>query len=190
MTDILEKLHQDHIHAAKLLDLYDKQLQVLKEGGDPNYIIMRDIMKYMRSYPDVVHHPLEEIIFEKMEDKDKLLDKNIEKLCKQHREIDDIGDELYDKLSTIAAGIVTSLEDFKKGSEKYLELMRSHMDLEEGEVFPRIRELFTEVDWEDVDLELTRQHDPMFGAGIEEQYEYLYDCLLSEGNESGGSADS
>ena len=190
MKDIIEKLHQDHIHVAKLLDLYDKQLQILMKGGNPNYIIMRDIMKYMKCYPDVVHHPLEEIIFEKIENKDKVLDENIEKLCKQHSEIDNIGEELYNKLSTIAAGVVTSLDDFKKWSEKYLELMRSHMDLEEGKVFPKIRELFTEVDWEDIDLELSKQHDPIFGARIEAQYEYLYDCVLSEGNEGGNSVDS
>ncbi len=183
MKDILGRLHQDHIHIAKLLDLYEKQLDKLREGSDPNYIVMRDIMKYMRSYPDVVHHPLEEILFEILEEKDKTLAEKVRQLYGEHKEIDDIGNSLAEILLTIAAGVITSLTEFREESEKYLQLMRSHMNLEEDKVFPGIREKFTEKDWENIDLALVKQADPLFGKDIEEEYQFLYESVLSESNE-------
>lgn len=179
MKDIMGKLHQDHINAAKLLDLYEKQYLILKQGGAPDFLIMRDIMKYMNCYPDVVHHPLEEIIFEKLENKDDSLNDIINQLYKEHTEIDDIGDKLADKLSTISAGEVSSLADFLENSEKYIQLMRAHMNLEEGEVFPKIMELLTRDDWEAIDVTLAKQEDPVFGNKVDEEYQNLYDSVIS-----------
>ena len=180
MKEILGKLHQDHINVAKLLDLYEKQLKILKKGGNPNYIILRDIMKYMRCYPDVVHHPLEEVIFEKLEEKNKAIADKVHQLYREHKQIDDIGNNLAEILSTIAAGVITSLTEFLENSEKYLQLMRSHMNLEEGEIFPEINKYFTDKDWESVDLVLAKQSDPLFGHKIEEEYQSLYESVLSD----------
>lgn len=179
MKDIIDQLHQDHINVAKLLDLYEKNYQLLKQGGNPNYLIMRDIMKYMNCYPDVVHHPLEEVIFEKMEGIDASLTDDLKKLYREHSELDDIGDMLFDKLSTIAAGEVTSLTDLLENSEKYLQLMRNHMNLEEAEVFPAIRKHMDEIDWSKVDLGLADADDPVFGSKVNEEYKNLYQSVMS-----------
>lgn len=179
MKDILDKLHQDHINASKLLDIYEQQLEELKQGGSPDYLVMRDIMKYMNGYPDVVHHPLEEMIFEKLEEKDKELTDKIGKLYHEHSEIDDTGDVLAEILSKIAAGQVTSLDVFLEKSEKYLDLMRSHMNLEESEIFPKIRERVTEDDWEAVDLALAGHSDPLFGDKVEQEYRALYESITT-----------
>lgn len=179
MKDVLDKLHQDHINAARLLDLYEKQLEVMKEGGNPDYLFMLDIMKYMNNYPDIVHHPLEEIIFEKLETRNNKISQTIGRIYKEHSEIDDMGDVLAEALSKIASGEITSLPDFRENSENYLQLMRSHMDLEESKIFPEIRNLLTESDWETIDLYLAEQKDPLFGEKVEEEYRELYKSITA-----------
>lgn len=174
MKNILDKLHHDHINAAKLLDLYEKQLEILKQGGNPDYPVMQDIMKYMKYYPDVVHHPLEEVIFEKLEIRDKEIANSIARLYKEHSEIDDMGDKLAETLLKITTGEITSLEDFQNDSENYLQLMRSHMDLEESEVFPAIKEFLSDDDWDNIDLVLAGYNDPLFGDKVEEEYRNLF----------------
>lgn len=177
IKNVLDKLHQDHINASKLLDRYEEQLEKVKQGDSPDYMIMRDIMRYMNGYPDIIHHPLEEVIFEKLEEKNNELAGKIGKLYREHSEIDDAGDNLYEILSKITAGEVTSLDVLRENSEKYLELMRSHMDMEESEIFPKIRELLTENDWETIDLALAEQNDPLFGSKVEEEYQELYKSI-------------
>ena len=61
---------------------------------------------------------------------------------------------------------------------KYIEFSRSHMNIEEREIFPRARELLTDDDWTQIDTGFNYQGDPLFGDVIQKQYQHIYDSII------------
>ena len=63
MSDTIALWHAEHVNFAKLLDLLEGQLDLFHKGESPDYELMLDIMFYMKHYPDVLHHPKEDLAF-------------------------------------------------------------------------------------------------------------------------------
>ena len=68
MPDTLDQWHTEHVNFAKLLNLLEAELDLFHEGDSPNYELMLDIMFYMTHYPDVLHHPREDLAFAKIKE--------------------------------------------------------------------------------------------------------------------------
>ena len=66
MPALLERLNQDHKHLALVLDLLDTLLDLFHEGQEPDYELICEMLEYMENYEDQVHHPSEDLIFERM----------------------------------------------------------------------------------------------------------------------------
>ena len=66
MTELLERLNQDHRHLSRLLNLFDALLDRFHEGNEPDFELMCEMLEYMESYADQVHHPSEEMIFDRL----------------------------------------------------------------------------------------------------------------------------
>ncbi len=67
MASIVESLHQDHINSTKLLDALEQQLAIFGRAEVPDYEMMQGIMGYFLDYPELYHHPTEDLILRKME---------------------------------------------------------------------------------------------------------------------------
>ncbi len=54
MTEVIEQLYQDHV---KLVN----QLNLPHDSQTPDYALMTDAMCDITAYPDLFHHPREEV---------------------------------------------------------------------------------------------------------------------------------
>lgn len=179
----LANLHNDHVNACILLDILDKELANLESGGEPDYLLMRDIIKYMVNYPDTVHHPLEEILFARLEKVDVGSLDSINRLYEEHNDLTFLGDELDDELEKIVAGSIVKKDRLLQLCHKYRELLYSHMKTEEEKVFPRIERIFSITDWSEIKSSLETIEDPLFGEAVLDYYQRLYDRIQSEINQ-------
>ena len=177
MAKLLQQLHQDHINTAVLLDSLEEQARVLKKGGSPNFRLMYDIMHYMVSDPDAVHHPREDLIFDKLKDKDREIGESVNQLLEEHKKLAAYGQQLADALYVALAGGVISVDKVMRFAEDYLTLVRSHMDREEGKVFPKARGLLNDDDWREIESRLHATDDPVFGGAVERRYRELHECI-------------
>ena len=197
MNEILNKLHIDHVNASKLLYLLEAQLMKLEAGDTPNFLLMQDIMRYMVDYSDNVHHPLEEIIFKRLEKIDQNSRQAIRQLYNEHTELVEMGDALTDRLANTVGDSIVQIVTFTHlgwivGDTtvrvdtitnlvwKYLQLLRSHMHTEEEEIFPWIERLFSVSDWSEITTSLATIEDPLFGKAVQENYRRLCDSIKSE----------
>ena len=62
--------HADHVVFARLLDLFESQVEAFHAGERPNYELMTEIVDYLRQYGDRFHHPREEVAFERLVERD------------------------------------------------------------------------------------------------------------------------
>jgi hemerythrin-like domain-containing protein len=63
MSTTLNELHQEHINITRLMDVFENQIEQLEENGHVNLQLIRDITDYIMHYPDLYHHPKEDLIF-------------------------------------------------------------------------------------------------------------------------------
>src|SRR5678815_1568332 len=61
--DRISLWHAEHLNFVALLDVLEAELDRFSRGKAPDYELMLDIMFYMTHYPDVLHHPKEDVAF-------------------------------------------------------------------------------------------------------------------------------
>ncbi len=65
MSRSLSNLRKDHGNVDRLMTVFSRGLEEL-EAGAPDYLLFLEIPHYMTHYPDMFHHPREELMFEKI----------------------------------------------------------------------------------------------------------------------------
>lgn len=180
MFNVLDQLHQDHINVAILLDLIDQQVAAVARGEDPDYDRLVDIMRYMTEYPDIVHHPREDLVFEKLIARDRAARSIIEGLTEQHRELARTGNAALEALLRGGSSTPMPREEIAAMLAEYSGLLREHMNKEEGQVFPLARLVLTDADIAEIDATPIARADPMFGESVEHSYRSLFEFIVNE----------
>src|SRR4030095_7642126 len=136
MSDTLAQWHDEHVNFGKLLDLLERQLDVFHAAETPHYELMLDIMFYMTHYPDVLHHPREDLAFACIRERDKSAAAIVDRLSRQHEHLRKLGENLVIALGDIVNGSIASRASVEAPAREYLSAFRDHMDLEEQKVLP------------------------------------------------------
>ena len=63
---IIERLSQEHRNIEKLLAILERELEVFDRGDRPDYEVIRAVISYFEVYPEVYHHPQEDLVFAKL----------------------------------------------------------------------------------------------------------------------------
>ena len=181
MTNVIDQLHADHINIAKVINLLRKQYEEMSGEGSPDFTLMLDILDYIHSYPDYIHHPKENAVFKVyLEHHDELRD-TIEQLMKEHQEMGEKTRDLYDLIDGILNDTMVDKLELEKKISDFIEQQMRHMDSEESKVFPALREALTENDFERIETELPSKEDPLFGEVIKKRFEALYEHITNIG---------
>jgi hemerythrin-like domain-containing protein len=174
MPDTLAQWHTEHVNFAKLLNLLEAELDLFHKGDSPNYELMLDIMFYMTHYPDVLHHPREDLAFAKLKQAEKSAGPTVDKLADQHAQLRKVGEELVEGLSEIVNGSISSRESVETPGRAYVASFRSHMRTEEKEILPMAAKLLRDSDWSEIKAAIEHIEDPIFGKAAEKRYAAIH----------------
>jgi hemerythrin-like domain-containing protein len=147
MVDPIEAWHADHMRFARLLDALEKEVAVFHGGDAPDYERMRDIVLWLRHYADGVHHPREDVAFERLVRRDPALSLPVNRLLQEHRVIGHAGEALLVQLENAAAGGFARRADLETAAATFLVYYRNHLSTEEAQVMPRAAQLLSGEDW-------------------------------------------
>ncbi|NIR28797.1 MAG: hypothetical protein GWN84_05665 [Gammaproteobacteria bacterium] len=179
MANVLESLRNDHENMRVLLDILESQMAVFGGGEYPNVLLIEDILDYLRGYPTLCHHPMEDLVYDKLHTRvsSDVLER-IGDLQAEHEELARLTSEL-------AAGVDNVLPDpkaprsrFVALAKEFLDRYRRHMELEETVLFPAAAKHLSENDWAAIDRELARHRDPLFGKRLEERFANLHHAIM------------
>src|SRR6201981_263383 len=81
---ILERLSQEHRNIEKLLDILERELEVFDRGDRPDYDVIRAVISYFEVYPEVYHHPQEDLVFAKLRERDPAAAARVGDLAREH----------------------------------------------------------------------------------------------------------
>lgn len=149
---MLARLQVEHDHILKTLNLLEMQFLDLCRGGTPDFSLMWSILEYIQEYPEQIHHPLEDRIYEELieraDDAEFLQD-----LIAEHVELENETRKIRETLKLLESGVV-SKEEIKKLLSSFLTRQRQHMYVEEEKVHPLIESVLTEKDLERIQTTL------------------------------------
>ena len=177
MSELIRQLHTDHVNIARLLDLVEEQLEALHAGDAPDYVLMADIMQYMTNYPDLVHHPKEDLVFDKLAERDSNTRLIVKDLIAKHGVLAEKGSAFLDSIRMVMNEHLVERDTLESQGREYVSVLRDHMNVEEAQVFPAATKALVPEDWSVIDEAMEKRDDPLFGKVVENEYGALYDYI-------------
>jgi hemerythrin-like domain-containing protein len=174
---VMTRLNNDHVRIARVLDGLEQALKV-DDDRDTDWQLISDFITYLQEYPDTVHHPVEDQLFDRVLDKGltpaerELVHFNLS----QHVEIIAATAQLAADVNNILNDIVVPIAQIEEHFERYIELQRVHMRNEIHHLFPLAERQLGESDWQEIEVSIAQHKDPLFDLQLEKftgLYEYI-----------------
>lgn len=192
MVKILDQLRDDHKNLARLWDFLGRELKTFKEGGLPDYELVEIILDYCLNYPDLCHHPKENLVFEKLCARDPAAAEVIGDLRVEHEKLATLTWRFATAVGNVLEDEELPREWFMDVANDFLNSSRNHMQMEEVLFFPAALKTLTAEDWAELDTAVEDVADPLFGKDKQDKYLELYQKIMdwSEASEAGKTEDS
>jgi len=177
MAELLDRLTQDHRHLVRVLDLLNGLLDQFHTGGEPDYGLMCEMLAYMESYADQVHHPNEEDIFDRLRARTDESYPVLDRLTDQHLRLTRINRRFRQSLEGIVHEEVLRRDQVEVQGRELVQTLREHLSLEECEAFPLARECLSANDWDQLLATTASDEDPLFGPAERRRFHTLCQYL-------------
>jgi hemerythrin-like domain-containing protein len=174
---LMTELREDHRNMALVLNLLDGLVDEMDAGKDPDFELFDEIMRYMTVYPDAVHHPKEDIVYEQLREERPDLAEDLDHVPDDHSDIARLGSLLRDEVEAVNAGTAVRREKMIEATSAYVKRLRNHMQWEEEDLFKRIDSMLAAAS-QTVDVSAF-QHikDPVFELEVEAGFRRLIASL-------------
>jgi hemerythrin-like domain-containing protein len=174
----IEILRQEHRNIEKLLSVLERELGVFARGERPDYEVVHAVIAYFQVYPDAYHHPLEDMVFDRLKMRDPAAAASIGDLAADHRR----GAERLRRVAQAVESVVADRELLRQTVNDiirdFIEQERRHMAMEERHFFPAAVKALQPQDWAEIASSSTDQRDPLFSEDIEERFEIVRRHIL------------
>jgi hemerythrin-like domain-containing protein len=180
MSTVIDRLHADHANMSSLLDILDRELDIVEGAGNADFEIMRDVMSYLTRYSDKVHHPMEDVVYARLSEQSPGARRDLAPIPAQHERIGRESRDLHETLSMVADGGMSLRADIVAAGRAYVADLRKHIEMEERHLFPLAEKMLDDADLQEVERVLEEQKDPVFGDVVAEDFRSLYEHIRGE----------
>ena len=168
---IIDSLRQEHRNIEKLLQVLEQELKVFARGERPDYEVIQAVIAYFQVYPDVYHHPPENLVFQKLKARNSTAAANIGDLEAAHRSGSDRLRQVAQSVDSVLADRELLRQDVEDVIRDFIEQERRHIAMEERDFFPAAVKALEPQDWMEITSRLTDQPDPLFSEIVEERFD-------------------
>lgn len=175
---IIAELHQDHVNLNKLLLMLKGRVDQIREGEQPNFALVQEVIEYIAVYADGFHHPREDKLYQYFAGRNPVLDRLFGECQSEHQGLKEASAEVMQAAESVLQGSVLPIAEFADSLMAFINLQLEHLSLEERKVFPLLEEVATSEDWSDLQKQLPAPEDPLFGNKQAHQFSELYKELI------------
>jgi hemerythrin-like domain-containing protein len=178
---IIERLCQEHRNIETLLAVLERELKI-DRGDRPDYDVIRTIISYFEVYPDLYHHPLEDLVFAKLKIRDPAAAAKVGNLAHEHQK----GAERLHRAAQAVDSVLADREILRQNVDNivrdFIEHERRHIMMEDRDFFPAALKALQPLDWTEIASTLISRKDPLFSEVAEKRFYGLRAHILqSEG---------
>jgi hemerythrin-like domain-containing protein len=175
---IIDLLRREHRNIDLLLTVLERELALFERGQRPNSEVLRAIISYFEVYPEVYHHPQEDLIFSKLRLRDPDAAAKVGDLAREHTDGADRLHRFARAIDSVLAGREIPRQEVGNIVRDFIVRERQHMMMEERDFFPAAVKALLPQDWEEVSSALTDHSDPLFSDAAEETFATLRAHIL------------
>lgn len=178
---ILDQLDQDHHNISRVLALLRLQSDFLGPRDEQGLTLLRNAVNYLYQYPGLLHHPLEELIFDRVVAAEPSMADLAAKIKEEHVTGRRLEEELlacFIRLRQAGGDLRPELQAL---ISRYLAYYREHMQAESAELLPLAGDLLQDRQWQEIEDKSPLSDDPIFYAQNLVRFENLYDALMNAG---------
>lgn len=180
MHSLMQRLGQDHARLTRLLDLLSALLDRFRDGQEPDYDLFCEMLEYMDSYADSIHHPTEDLIFRRALERGAEKRDVFEVLMRQHSVVIQMNKRFRRSLDGIAHEEVLRRDEVEAQGRDLVTTLRAHLELEDAEAFPIAIARLHPADWDEVQAQAPRADDPVFGTPDPQRFRALFKHLSEQ----------
>lgn len=163
---------------AKLLNAFERQLAAFDQGATPDYDIVRGVIDYCLTYPDLYHHPKEDLIFARLQLRDPAAAEAVGDLRAEHEALGEATRRLAAAVRQVLNEAEVPRDAVQQTAAAFLSFYRRHIAIEEERFFPAAKKALTSADWEAIEGQLSERQDPIFGREPEGRFAALRQDIL------------
>ena len=189
IPDAIVTLQDEHRYMNLLLETLEEELQASVLSAPEDYFLMQDIVRYLHDYPDAVHHPTEDLLFDKLVRRKPDTKKDVARLRHDHDKLSENTAEIMQLLDDAAEQHTPeAAEAVRVALNQYIGRLRRHMRFEETQLFPGAVQCLANKDWQAIESRLDAVQDPLFGPAVASDYRPLYEYFANRVNKLSRSA--
>src|ERR1700674_2136498 len=175
---IIERLSQEHRNIEKLLAILERELKVFDRGDRPDYKVIRALISYFELYPEVYHHPQEDLVFAKLKIRDPAAAAKVGNLAHEHQK----GAERLRCVAQAVDSVRADREILRQNVDNivrdFIEHERRHIMMEDRDFFPAALKALEPQAWTEIASAFTNHEDPLFSEAAEETFGALRARIL------------
>jgi hemerythrin-like domain-containing protein len=180
MSALLNRIALDHQRLKRIMSLMEGLLDRFHAGEQLDYELMCEMLEYMIDYEDQVHHPSEDLIFERLLEAPDQGHDVLRRLMLQHDQLSQLNRRFRESLEGIVHEEVLPRDEVEQQGRALLTTLREHMHLEDTQALPIAAETLTPEDWADIEARAPNAEDPVFGHADPERFRALFAQLRGE----------
>lgn len=173
MSKAITMLRAEHQVMGKLLGLLGEQIDRFENAEPADYELMKEIIDYFLTVPDLYHHPKEDLIYARMLRRGGAQVEGMHDLPSEHER----GSE---RLHAFSRALISVMLEREFPRDRFVELARGfldnearHMKGEEAEFFPAALKHLSDEDWAEIDARVERFKDPIIHGDKSSRFEVI-----------------
>ena len=178
MPNVIAMLKGEHENFSKVLSALEHQIETFEQAGEPDYDLIEKIIDYFMVFPDVAHHPAEDIIYHELLARDVRTATLLGSLEIEHAHLRDLIGLVDITVREVLMEVELPRVKLVDAAMGFVEFYRSHMLMEEMRFFPAAERALTAKDWAEIEAALKQPSDPLFGHDVGQQYNELKNLIL------------
>jgi hemerythrin-like domain-containing protein len=170
---IIERLSQEHLNIEKLLAVLERELEVFDRRDRADYEVIHAVISYFEVYPEVYHHPQEDLVFAKLRARDPAAAAKVGDLAREHQKGAQLLRRVAQAVDSVLAERGILREDVDLIIREFFAHERRHMRMEDRNFFPVALKVLRPQDWTEIASAATNPNDPLFSDLAEERFDAL-----------------
>jgi hemerythrin-like domain-containing protein len=176
---VLRCLFDEHRHLNALMRALERKARQKDRLVAGDYYLLRDIAGYLHDYPDSVHHPTENLLFEILLQREPGRKQAVAGLRRDHKSVAAETRSLLDLLDQAIDDPGKEVERaVRQSCLDFAGHQRRHMQFENQKLFPAAIEALTQADWKQIEAHFAAVEDPLFGRVVGNSHRLLYEYLV------------
>jgi hemerythrin-like domain-containing protein len=176
--DIIRDEHQ--ALAAMLRSLKLLLAQARREQAPPDFDVLRAMLFYVDEFPERLHHTKEsELLFPRLRGRAPELASLLARLDHDHSRGEAAIREVEHALLAFEVMGESRRDAFEQAVDRYVTAYLEHMAVEESDILPVAKRLFTPEDWAELDVAFAANRDPLTGHEPADEYRELFHTIVN-----------